>query len=241
MEYSQHFSIPPTYGATGPLKHLSFIPTDITNDGTLFDNVCMMSYHPVLPIAPNDAHSEYHFLPMLYSFCNFDILNTIPTTFNTQTNYAWTRTMLLINPPFHLNTVIIENIIEPRSWAGQKILRNMDRAYLTCTDLILQPGIGLGCVQGIIKQDGPMVQVLITFRNRNDAEGMVTFVAVWLHYSRILASETARFEIMISYNPLDKSSESIRFDDFVFSQNSYEFQRYYPGTLAAPHHSTHLS
>ncbi len=86
-----------------------------------------------------------------------------------------------------------------------------------------------------------MVQVLITFQNRNDAEGMVTFVAVWLHYSRILASETARFEIMISYNPLDKSSESIRFDDFVFSQNSYEFQRYYPGTLAAPHHSTHLS
>ena len=134
MEYSQHFSIPATYGATGPLKHLSFIPTDITNDGTLFDNVCMMSYHPVLPIAPNDAHSEYHFLPMLYSFCNFDILNTIPTTFSTQTNYAWTRTMLLTNPPFHLNTIIIENIIEPRSWAGQKILRT----FLTCTDLILQ-------------------------------------------------------------------------------------------------------
>ncbi|KAF4602468.1 hypothetical protein EYR40_005675 [Pleurotus pulmonarius] len=191
------FALPPT--------PFVFIPLILTGNGMLFQHRHMLSYDPSLSDTPYSCHPEESLLSRLHGFCDFDLLDHIPPSFRIEQEVNYEKWVQLVNPPPHLNKFLIETLFEPISRHAYKFILGVDRLPITADDLIFHPRLGMGLVQGIIRQTRTYVQLLLTFRNHQDKHGIVTFVAAWIHSRHIVVDDALR-------SAMDTASTSPEFD-----------------------------
>ncbi|KAF4592960.1 hypothetical protein AB1N83_014440 [Pleurotus pulmonarius] len=170
---------------------LSIIPATLTKNGTFFRNQYITVFDPYLSSNPFPIHPDDAILVGLRSYCNFSLLNNLPANFDIQYDTRLEKWVQLVNPPPHLNIILIETMQNTTSRLIYKVITEASNLPITTSDLLFHPRLGVGIVQGIINQLGQYLQILISFRNHGDTGGLITFVAVWVHYSRVSVHDSA--------------------------------------------------
>ncbi|KAF7426490.1 hypothetical protein PC9H_008859 [Pleurotus ostreatus] len=171
--------------ANVPTKPLSIIPAALTKNGTFFRNQYIIVFDPYLSSNPFPIHPDDAILAGLNNYCDFTLLNNLPADFDIQYDTKLDKWVQLVNPPPHTNIILIETMRNITSQLIYKVIMEASNIPISSSDLIFHPRLGVGIAQGIINQLGHYLQILISFRNHGDTGGLVTFVAVWIHYTRV--------------------------------------------------------
>ncbi|KAF9487498.1 hypothetical protein BDN71DRAFT_1436801 [Pleurotus eryngii] len=165
---------------------LAIIPVTLTRNGAFFRSRYITTYDSRLSSNPFSLNSDDALLSELRSYCDFTRLDNLPPNFDIQYDINRENWVQLVNPPPHLNTILIETMQNVTTRSIYKVIIEAKQVPISASDLLFHPRLGVGITQGIINQLGHFVQLLISFRSHEDKGGLITFVAVWIHYSHVV-------------------------------------------------------
>lgn len=170
---------------------LSVIPAALTRNGALFSSRYIITYDPSLSSSPFSLNSDDALLSELRSYCDFTLLDNLPSNFDIQYDLSMEKWVQLVNPPPHLSIILIETLQNATTRSIYKVIIKAKQAPISASDLLFHPRLGVGVAQGVINQLGHFLQLLIAFRSHEDKGGLITFVAVWIHYSHVALHDIA--------------------------------------------------
>lgn len=176
---------------------LSVIPAALTRNGAFFQSRYIITYDPSLSSDPFSLNSDDALLSELRSYCDFTLLDNLPSNFDVQYDLNVEKWVQLVNPPSDLNTILIETMQNTVTRSIYKVIIEAKRAPISASDLLFHPRLGVGIVQGVINQIGHFLQILISFRSHEDKCGLITFVAVWVHYSHVVLHDIAALFVQV--------------------------------------------
>ncbi|KAF9488336.1 hypothetical protein BDN71DRAFT_1513150 [Pleurotus eryngii] len=78
---------------------LAIIPAALTKNGTFFHNRYITTFDPYLSANPFPLHPDDALLSGLKSYCDFTLLDSLPSNFDIQYDVNMEKWVQLVNPP----------------------------------------------------------------------------------------------------------------------------------------------